>query len=151
MTDRVILGNPFMCLLYPFTTDSERITTHPFGMDDLELAEELLLDNHLFNILWKKFKKIQSKPNHLYPQISGSNLRSTIDLPNQRRKLQSTTFKRKSRKPSLRLDPLNKKWPSLELITISLTRDWNTWKTILIKAMRKEPHFRTLLMKKLMK
>ena len=51
MIDRVILGNPFMCLLYPFTTDSERITTHPFGMDDLELAEELLLDNHLFNIL----------------------------------------------------------------------------------------------------
>ena len=31
MTDRVILGNPFMCLLYPFTTDSEGITTHPFG------------------------------------------------------------------------------------------------------------------------
>ena len=31
MTDMVILGNPFMCLLYPFTTDSERITTHPFG------------------------------------------------------------------------------------------------------------------------
>ena len=30
MTDRVILGNPFMCLLYPFTTDSEGITTHPF-------------------------------------------------------------------------------------------------------------------------
>ena len=23
MTDRVILGNPFMCLLYPFTTNSE--------------------------------------------------------------------------------------------------------------------------------
>ena len=31
MTDRVILGNPFMCLLYPFTTNSEGITTHPFG------------------------------------------------------------------------------------------------------------------------
>ena len=31
MTDRVILGNPFMCLLYPFTTDNEGITTHPFG------------------------------------------------------------------------------------------------------------------------
>ena len=31
MTDRVILGNPFMCLLYPFTTNSEWITTHPFG------------------------------------------------------------------------------------------------------------------------
>ena len=31
MTDRVILGNHFMCLLYPFTTDSEGITTHPFG------------------------------------------------------------------------------------------------------------------------
>ena len=31
MTDKVILGNPFVCLLYPFTTDSERITTHPFG------------------------------------------------------------------------------------------------------------------------
>ena len=31
MIDRVILGNPFMCLLYPFTTDSEGITTHPFG------------------------------------------------------------------------------------------------------------------------
>ena len=30
MTDRVILGNPFMCLLYSFTTDSEGITTHPF-------------------------------------------------------------------------------------------------------------------------
>ena len=46
------------------------------GMDDLELAEELLLDNHLFNILWQKLKKIQSQPNHLYPQISRSNLRS---------------------------------------------------------------------------
>ena len=31
MTDRVILGNHFMCLLYPFTTDSEGITTHSFG------------------------------------------------------------------------------------------------------------------------
>ena len=31
ITDRVILGNPFMCLLYPFITDSEGITTHPFG------------------------------------------------------------------------------------------------------------------------
>ena len=31
MTARVILGNPFMCLLYPFITDSEGITTHPFG------------------------------------------------------------------------------------------------------------------------
>ena len=31
MTDRVILGNPFMCLLYPFTIDHEGITTHPFG------------------------------------------------------------------------------------------------------------------------
>ena len=30
MTDRVILGNPFVHLLYPFTTDSEGITTHPF-------------------------------------------------------------------------------------------------------------------------
>ena len=31
MTDRVILGNPFMCLLYPFITNSKGITTHPFG------------------------------------------------------------------------------------------------------------------------
>ena len=31
MIDRVILGNPFMCLLYPFTIDSKGITTHPFG------------------------------------------------------------------------------------------------------------------------
>ena len=31
MTGRVILGNPFMCLLYPFITDSKGITTHPFG------------------------------------------------------------------------------------------------------------------------
>ena len=31
MTNRVILGNPFMCLLYPFTTNSEGITTHPFS------------------------------------------------------------------------------------------------------------------------
>ena len=31
ITDKVILGNLFMCLLYPFTTDSEGITTHPFG------------------------------------------------------------------------------------------------------------------------
>ena len=31
MTDRVILGNPFMCMLYSFTTDSEGITTHLFG------------------------------------------------------------------------------------------------------------------------
>ena len=31
MTDRVILRNPFMCLLYPFIMDSEGIITHPFG------------------------------------------------------------------------------------------------------------------------
>ena len=31
MRDRVILGNPFMCLLYPFIMDHEGITTHPFG------------------------------------------------------------------------------------------------------------------------
>ena len=31
MTDRVIFENPFVCLLYPFTTDSEGITIHPFG------------------------------------------------------------------------------------------------------------------------
>ena len=31
MTNSVILGNPFMCLLYPFIIDSEEITTHPFG------------------------------------------------------------------------------------------------------------------------
>ena len=31
MIDRVILGNPFMCLLYPFTIDGEGITTQPFG------------------------------------------------------------------------------------------------------------------------
>ena len=31
MADRVILENPFMCLLYPFIIDSEGITTHPFG------------------------------------------------------------------------------------------------------------------------
>ena len=30
MTDRVILGNPFLCLLYPFITDNEGITAHPF-------------------------------------------------------------------------------------------------------------------------
>ena len=28
------------------------------GVDNLELAEELLLDNHLFNSLWQKLKKI---------------------------------------------------------------------------------------------
>ena len=37
------------------------------GMDNLELAEELLLDNHLSNILWQKLKIKQSQPNHLYP------------------------------------------------------------------------------------
>ena len=31
MTDSVILGNPFLCLLYPFTTDNEGITAHPFN------------------------------------------------------------------------------------------------------------------------
>ena len=31
MTDRVILGNPLMCLLYSFTVDGEGITTQSFG------------------------------------------------------------------------------------------------------------------------
>ena len=31
MIDRVILGNSFMCPLYPFIMDSEGITTHPSG------------------------------------------------------------------------------------------------------------------------
>ena len=30
-TDKVILGNPFLCSLYPFTVDSKGITTQPFG------------------------------------------------------------------------------------------------------------------------
>ena len=31
MIDKVILGNPFMFLMYPFTTDTEGIITSPFG------------------------------------------------------------------------------------------------------------------------
>jgi hypothetical protein len=31
LTDKVILGVPFICLLYPFTTNCEGITTKPFG------------------------------------------------------------------------------------------------------------------------
>ena len=31
LTDKVILGNPFLCSLYPFTVDSKGITTQPFG------------------------------------------------------------------------------------------------------------------------
>ncbi|KAM3700255.1 hypothetical protein ACJW30_05G084400 [Castanea mollissima] len=31
MTDKVILGNPFLCILYPFTVDSKGITTQPLG------------------------------------------------------------------------------------------------------------------------
>jgi hypothetical protein len=31
LTDNVILGVPFICLLYPFTTNSEGITTKPLG------------------------------------------------------------------------------------------------------------------------
>ena len=31
LTDRAILGNPFLCSLYPFTVDSKGITTRPFG------------------------------------------------------------------------------------------------------------------------
>ena len=58
-------------------------------MDDLELVEELLLNNHLFIILWQKLKIIQSQPNHLYPQIPGSNLRS------------ETGWTHKTKKPSL--------------------------------------------------
>ena len=31
LTDKAILGNPFLCSLYPFTVDSKGITTQPFG------------------------------------------------------------------------------------------------------------------------
>jgi hypothetical protein len=31
MTDKVILGLPFITLLYPFTTDDEGVTTYPLG------------------------------------------------------------------------------------------------------------------------
>ena len=31
LTDKVILGNRFLCSLYPFTVDSKGITTQPFG------------------------------------------------------------------------------------------------------------------------
>ena len=31
LTDKVILGNPFLCSLYPFTVDSKGITTQSFG------------------------------------------------------------------------------------------------------------------------
>ena len=31
LTDKVILGNPFLCSLYLFTVDSKGITTQPFG------------------------------------------------------------------------------------------------------------------------
>ena len=31
LTDKVILGNPFLCSLYPFTVDGKGIITQPFG------------------------------------------------------------------------------------------------------------------------
>ena len=31
MTDKVILGIPFICLLYPFTTNTNGVTTKSFG------------------------------------------------------------------------------------------------------------------------
>ena len=31
LTDKVILGNPFLCSLYPFTVDNKVINTQPFG------------------------------------------------------------------------------------------------------------------------
>ena len=31
MTDKVIIGTPFICLLYPFTTTNHGITTQAFG------------------------------------------------------------------------------------------------------------------------
>ena len=58
------------------TPSSWGITGMKGGMEDLELVEELLLNDHLFMILWQKLKITQSQPNRLYPQIPRSNLRS---------------------------------------------------------------------------
>ena len=33
LADKVILGNPFLCSLYPFTVDRKGITTQPFGQN----------------------------------------------------------------------------------------------------------------------
>ena len=45
------------------------------GMEDLELVEELLLNNHLFILLSTELKITLLQPSHFYLQISGSNPR----------------------------------------------------------------------------
>ena len=50
MTDKVILENKFMCLLYPFTTNSKGITTHPFRQP-VKFSFIRSLEPHEINVL----------------------------------------------------------------------------------------------------
>ena len=87
MTDRVILGNPFICLLYPFITDSEGITTHPFGQPvmfkflrspeprEISSLQEVSISKTL-NLINAKI----SSPTFLYGRNQARNLVPSISL-----------------------------------------------------------------------
>ena len=77
MTDRVILGNPFMRLLYPFITDSEGITIHPFGQP----------------VKFKFLRSLEPREISSIQEVSVSktfnliNVRISYDIPNQAKNL----------------------------------------------------------------
>ena len=60
MTDKVILGLPFINALYPFLVDNDGITTDPFGQKvKFKFASKLEVD------IDKTFRLIHAKEKHL--------------------------------------------------------------------------------------
>ncbi|KAI8535201.1 hypothetical protein RHMOL_Rhmol10G0155500 [Rhododendron molle] len=60
LTDRLILGTPFICLLYPFTTNEEGLTTKPFGQ---QVVFKFLTPPEQMHL--QQINYFDSKKNHL--------------------------------------------------------------------------------------
>ncbi|KAI8572029.1 hypothetical protein RHMOL_Rhmol01G0167300 [Rhododendron molle] len=62
LTDNLILGTPFICLLYPFTTNEERLITKPFGQ---QVMFKFLTKPELVQLNYLAIDKLNLKKNQL--------------------------------------------------------------------------------------
>jgi hypothetical protein len=88
MSDKVILGLPFIALLYPFTTDDEGVTTHPLGesvkFKFLNKIDSTQLKAFQSNSISKTINLITSKQQHvvfLQEEIQAKRIEDQLNQP----------------------------------------------------------------------
>ena len=85
MTDKVILGLPFINALYPFLVEHDEITTNPFGQKvKFKFSSKFEIDVDALTLIHAKIKDLnflqqEVRYNKIGEQISDKLLQSKID------------------------------------------------------------------------